>query len=107
LTRDDLLAQLAPQGKEVSEADIEKAWSTIVLKPMVKDSIMTKIRMFVTNDPAAPRGLLLFGPSGTGKTEIARRIADSAGSHFMSLTGSSLKSKYSGESAEFVKKKWE
>jgi transitional endoplasmic reticulum ATPase len=107
LSRADLLAQWAPQGKEVSEADIQKAWSQIVLKAEIKDTIMTKIRMFTSNDPAAPRGLLLYGPSGTGKTEIARRIADSAGCRFMSLTGSSLKSKYAGESGELVRKRWE
>ena len=104
--RDDLLRQFAPKGRKVTAEEIEQAWSKIVLKPEVKESIMSRVRMFVANDPAAPRGLLLYGPSGTGKTEVGRRIADSAGCHFMSLTGSDLKSKYGGESLELVKDKW-
>jgi transitional endoplasmic reticulum ATPase len=106
LRRDDLLRQFAPAGRVVSEEEIEHAWSKIVLKPEVKEAILNRVRMFVTNDPAASRGLLLYGPSGTGKTEVGRRIAESAGCHFMSLTGSDLKSKYGGGSAEFVKDKW-
>jgi len=90
----------------VSEGEIEGAWSKIVLKPETKDAILGKLRMFVANDPAAPRGLLLYGPSGTGKTEVARRIAESAGCHFMPLTTSDLKSQYGGGSPEKVRDKW-
>jgi SpoVK/Ycf46/Vps4 family AAA+-type ATPase len=107
LTRELLLAEVAPQGREVSEADLSKVWSQIVLKAEVKDSILSKIRLFNTGDKAAPRGLLLYGPPGTGKTEIARRIADSTSSYFMPLTGSDLKSGYVGQSGQFVRGIWE
>jgi SpoVK/Ycf46/Vps4 family AAA+-type ATPase len=102
----DLLRQFAPAGRTVSELEIEQAWSKIVLKPEVKDAILGKLRMFVANDPAASKGLLLYGPSGTGKTEVARRIAESAGCHFMPLTTSDLKSQYGGGSPEKVREKW-
>jgi SpoVK/Ycf46/Vps4 family AAA+-type ATPase len=107
LTREDLLLQLAPQAKPVSDADLQKIWAQVILKPEIKDSILSKIRMFNNGDKAAPRGLLLYGPPGTGKTEIAKRISDSASCHFMSLKGSDLKAGYVGQSGQSVKKVWD
>ena len=107
LTRDHLMKEAIPQGKEVSEADLAKIWEKIVLKPEVKSEILDKIRMFNRADKAAPKGLLLYGPPGTGKTEIARRIADSASCFFMSLKGPDLKAGYVGQSGERVQKIWE
>jgi transitional endoplasmic reticulum ATPase len=108
ISKDDLLHQLAPQTtREISEADVEKAWAQIVLKPEVKASIVSKIRLFNSGDKAAPRGLLLYGPPGTGKTEIARRIAASAGCEFLSLTASDLKAGYTGQSGKQVKAVWD
>lgn len=107
LTLETLLEEASPTGKEVSDEQLAKIWSTIVLPDPVKDSILNKIRMFNRADPAAPRGLLLFGPPGTGKTEIARKIADSASCHFMSLSIPDLKAGYVGGSGERVRKIWE
>jgi SpoVK/Ycf46/Vps4 family AAA+-type ATPase len=107
LTRELLVAEAVPQGKEVGEADLQKIWSQIVLPADVKQDLLDKIRMFNRADKAAPRGLLLYGPPGTGKTEIARRIADSASCFFMALKGPDLKAGYVGQSGERVQKVWE
>ena len=107
LTREDVMREVMPRGKEVSDTDLTKIWEKIVLEPSVKQDLIDKIRMFNKADKAAPKGLLLYGPPGTGKTEIARRIADSASCYFMSLKGADLKSGYSGQSGERVKKAWE
>src|SRR5262249_48694397 len=107
ITREDLMAQFAAQAKEVSEEDLQKIWSQIVLKPEIKTSILSKIRMFNSGDKATPRGLLLYGPPGTGKTEIARRIADSASCAFQSLSIASLKGGYMGQSGQLVKQAWD
>ncbi|WP_175596955.1 AAA family ATPase [Peristeroidobacter soli] len=107
LTRDDLLREVTPRGREVSEADLAKIWERIVLAPQIKSDLLDKIRLFNAADKAAPKGLLLYGPPGTGKTEIARRIADSASCQFMSLKGPDLKAGYVGQSGEKVKKIWE
>ena len=107
LTRDDLMREVAPRAKEVSEADLEKIWERIVLQPGIKADLLDKIRLFNSGDKAAPKGLLLYGPPGTGKTEIARRIADSASCYFMSLKAPDLKAGYVGQSGERVKKTWE
>ncbi|HET6472704.1 MAG TPA: AAA family ATPase, partial [Pseudomonadales bacterium] len=107
LTRASLLAEASPQAKEVSDAELARIWSQIVLDPAVKDSILSKIKLFNAADKAAPRGMLLYGPPGTGKTEIARRIADSASCYFMALSGPDLKAGYSGQSGQKVRALWD
>jgi SpoVK/Ycf46/Vps4 family AAA+-type ATPase len=106
LTREILLAEASPQAKEVPPEELAKIWGRIVLKPEVKELILSKIRLFNKGDKKAPKGLLLYGPSGTGKTEIARRIADSAGCFFMSLKGSDIKGAL-GATGQNVKAIWE
>lgn len=45
-----------------------------------------------------PRGVLLHGPSGTGKTLIARAVAGETGCYFKSMSGTEIMDKYYGES---------
>ena len=45
-----------------------------------------------------PKGVLLFGPPGTGKTQIARAIANESGAFFMMINGPEIMSKMAGES---------
>ncbi len=46
----------------------------------------------------APKGLLLVGPSGTGKTLMARAIANEVKAHFIHLNGPEIMHKFYGES---------
>lgn len=45
-----------------------------------------------------PRGVLLHGPSGTGKTLIARAVAGETGCYFKSVLGAEIMDKHYGES---------
>ena len=45
-----------------------------------------------------PKGVLLHGPPGTGKTMIAKAVATEVNAHFKSINGPEIISKYYGES---------
>lgn len=50
-----------------------------------------------------PAGFLLAGPSGTGKTHLARAVANAAGCVFYSLSAGELESKWVGEGEERIR----
>ena len=50
-----------------------------------------------------PKGVLLFGPSGTGKTLLAKSVATESEANFISIRGPELLSKWVGESERGVR----
>ncbi|MGI0086987.1 MAG: CDC48 family AAA ATPase [Nitrosotalea sp.] len=50
-----------------------------------------------------PKGVLLYGPPGTGKTLIAKAVAHTTESNFISIKGPELLSKWVGESEKGVR----
>jgi len=54
-----------------------------------------------------PRGVLVHGPAGSGKTMIANAVKTECGVYFKSLNGPEVMSKRSGESEEGLRKAFE
>jgi transitional endoplasmic reticulum ATPase len=59
--------------------------------------------LFTKAGAKPPKGILLFGPPGSGKTLLAKAVAHQCGVNFISVQGPSLVSKYVGESERGVR----
>lgn len=55
----------------------------------------------------SPKGMLMYGPPGNGKTMIARAVAYSMGSSFITIEGPELMSKYVGVGEQRLREKFE
>ncbi|KAJ5570552.1 uncharacterized protein N7459_009982 [Penicillium hispanicum] len=97
-----ILNDIVVRGDEVLWDDIaglegaKKALKEAVVYPFLRPDLFSGLR-----EPA--RGMLLFGPPGTGKTMLARAVATESKSTFFSVSASSLTSKWHGESEKLVR----
>ena len=64
---------------------------------------LTKPEAFEQMGLIPPKGVLLTGPPGTGKTMLAKAIANSTSATFLGLVGSELAQKYIGEGGRLVR----
>ena len=84
----DQIGGLLHQIKEVRES---------VEYPLTKPEIFRRIGV----EP--PKGILLYGAPGTGKTLIAKAVAHEAKATFIRMSGSELVHKFIGEGAGLVR----
>ncbi|HIH45590.1 MAG TPA: CDC48 family AAA ATPase [Candidatus Nitrosotenuis sp.] len=77
-----------------------------VLKDELKEAVEWPLKhkeAFDYVDVATPKGILLHGPPGTGKTMIAKALAKMTESNFIAVKGPELLSKWVGESEKGVR----
>lgn len=97
-----ILNEIVIHGDEVHWDDVsgleiaKSALKETVVYPFLRPDLFMGLR-----EPA--RGMLLFGPPGTGKTMLARAVATESKSVFFAISASSLTSKYLGESEKLVR----
>jgi len=103
--------ELLPQAVEVSERPVPQ----VVYEDIGgMRQALTKVREMIELplkhpelfdrlgiDP--PKGILLHGPPGTGKTMMAKAVANESEAYFISLNGPEIMSKYYGESEKALR----
>lgn len=89
------------------------AWDGLILPEETRQKLQF-IENFIENPDLArslgidpPRGVLLFGPPGTGKTTIARVLASETDASFYAINAADIFSKWLGESEQRVKELFE
>ena len=64
---------------------------------------LNKPEIFKNIGISPPKGVILYGESGTGKTLLARAVANKTKASFLRITGSELVQKYLGEGPKLVR----
>ena len=75
----------------------------IILDQGIKKNLESDVDDFLTGKQEAKAGLILHGPPGTGKTEIAKAIAHQFKCAFKAVTITDLKKGFLGQSGQAVK----
>merc|ERR1712110_972356 len=76
----------------------------------IKEMVELPLRhptLFKTLGVKPPRGVLLYGPPGSGKTLIARAVANETGAFFFLINGPEIMSKMAGEAEGNLRKAFE
>lgn len=81
-------------GLEDVVSDLQES----VILPLVYPELFTQYGSLL----AAPKGVLLYGPPGCGKTMLAKALAKESGSNFISIRMSTIMDKWFGESNKLV-----
>lgn len=98
------------QAKFWKKGSVQTKFSDVIVDPRTKAEV-TDILLFIKEPERfkktggkVPNGMILYGPTGTGKTLFAKALAGEAGCSFLSVNSSMLTSKYLGDSSRNIQK---
>jgi len=107
----EALSEVSPSGlREVSVEVPNVRWDDVgglePIKAALRETIawpLTQPVLFEKIGLQPPRGVLLYGPPGNGKTLLVKALASQSNLNFISIKGPELLSKYVGESEQGVR----
>ena len=105
------LVEVTPSGmREVFIENPDVKWEEVGGLKEVKRELQEAVewpmkypQLYETLGHRMPRGILLHGPSGTGKTLLAKAVATQSEANFVSVRGPELLSKWVGESERGIR----
>ena len=105
------LVEVTPSGmREVFIENPDVSWDKVGGLADVKRELMEAVEwpmkfpgLYDNLGHKMPRGILLHGPSGTGKTLMAKAVATQSEANFVSVRGPELLSKWVGESERGIR----
>ena len=114
VTHDDFtkaLIEVTPSGmREVFIENPDVKWDDVGGLKEVKQELQEAVEwpmkypgLYDKLGHSMPRGILLHGPSGTGKTLLAKAVATESEANFISVRGPELLSKWVGESERGIR----
>jgi transitional endoplasmic reticulum ATPase len=108
---DDALKEILPSGiREVFVEVPNVPWDQVGGLDDLKQQLIEAVEWPISNPQifsrmgiTPPKGILLYGPPGCGKTLLARAVATESKANFISIKGPELLSKWVGESEKAIR----
>ncbi len=108
---EDALKEILPSGiREVFVEVPNVPWDQVGGLDDLKQQLIEAVEWPISNPTlfsrmgiSPPKGILLYGPPGCGKTLLARAVATESKANFISIKGPELLSKWVGESEKAIR----